>query len=233
MNAQPKAKNEKAVPPSPEAPFEKPWEYDSVVSYPRRWNECGDHRYRGNCDGRLLLSLMRRYKPARIADPMAGSLTTRDVVEWVNKNRRDGKKTEFWCGDLRSGFNLMSDRFPHQFDMVFIHPPYWNIIRYSDNPEDLSTCESYEDFLHRLQVCLARCADALVTGGRLAVLIGDVRRRGSYYPIVRDIMNMESRLGALRSVIVKLQHNCTSDGRTYRFEDAPIRHEYCLVFKRQ
>jgi hypothetical protein len=39
--------------------------------------------------------------------------------------------------------------------------------------------------------------------------------------------------GEVRSVIIKVQHNCTSDRKRYgRMEDVPIRHEYCIVFKK-
>ncbi len=36
-------------------------------------------------------------------------------------------------------------------------------------------------------ICLQRCYEALETGDRLAVLIGDVRRKDKYTPIVKDI----------------------------------------------
>jgi hypothetical protein len=37
----------------------------------------------------------------------------------------------------------------------------------------------------------------------------------------------------LRSIIVKVQHNCTSDRRRYgKLEDPPIKHEYCIIFKK-
>ena len=63
--------------------------------------------------------------------------------------------------------------------------------------------------------------------------VGDIRRKGSYIPIVRDVLAMEGTLGQLRSVIIKAQHNCWSNGKTYaRMEDVPIQHEYCVVFKR-
>jgi len=71
----------------------------------------------------------------------------------------------------------------------------------------------------------------LELGGRLAVLIGDVRRKGKYTPIVKDILNFPQ--GELRSIIIKVQHNCASDRRTYgKLEDPPIKHEYCVVFKK-
>ena len=113
-----------------------------------------------------------------------------------------------------------------------MHPPYWNIVRYTDDPADLSNATSYEDFIRKLYVCMKRCGKALNAGGRLTVLVGDVRKQGRYFPIVREVMNMERDLGDLRSVIIKVQHNCTSDGKNYgRLEDVPIKHEYCIVFK--
>ena len=80
-------------------------------------------------------------------------------------------------------------------------------------------------------VCLKRCYEALEVGGRLAVLIGDVRRSGKYTPIVKDVLNLP--FGEIRSIIIKVQHNCTSDHKRYgKMEDVPIRHEYCVIFKK-
>ncbi len=203
----------------------------SVVSYPKRCSLWGRADYRGNCDGRLFLGLLLRYRPKRVADPMMGSGTTRDVVAWLN--RTEGTTIDYWGDDLKTGFNLHSQDLPDEFDFVWLHPPYWNIIEYSEDRRDLSTCDEYEYFIRRLETCLRRCYRALVPGGRLAVLVGDVRRRGRYTPIVRDLLNLEGELGQLRSVIVKTQHNCQSDRKTYaRMEDVPIQHEYCVVFKK-
>ena len=74
----------------------------SVVSYPNR-APFGDHRYRGNCDGRLIRDLILRYGAARVCDPMEGSGTSRDVVEGLNKYKRSG--ISYWGGDLRKGFD--------------------------------------------------------------------------------------------------------------------------------
>lgn len=203
----------------------------SVVSYPKRCSLWGDAAYRGNCDGRLFLGLVLRYTPARVADPMMGSGTTRDVVKWLNTQARTS--IDYWGADLRTGFNLHAHDLPGRYNLVWLHPPYWNMIRYSDDPADLSTCDDYAAFIERLRVCLHRCYAAIEPGGRLAVLVGDVRRRGRYTPIVRDVLNMERELGQLCSVIVKAQHNCRSDSIAYsRMLDVPIQHEYCVVFRK-
>lgn len=207
----------------------------SIVSYPERCPAWGDARYRGNCDGRLFLQLVQHYKPTSIADPMLGSGTTRDVVRDLNRVAAESAGSiRYWGSDLRQGFNLLTQDMPGQFDLVWIHPPYWNIIRYSNDLSDLSTFDKYPEFRAALRVCLRRCHAALAPGGRLAVLVGDVRRHGVYTPIIRDVLNLEGELGQLRSIIIKAQHKCRSDGTEYsRLEDPRILHEYCLVFKRR
>jgi len=211
--------------------YQHPQPLTSVVSYPTRCSAWGDGRYRGNCDGRLFLNLVQHYRPRRIADPMLGSGTTRDVIDGLNRHAGGGIR--FWGSDLRQGFNLWMQDLPDMFDFVWIHPPYWNIIRYSDNGADLSTMDNYADFRQALRVCLQRCYASLDVGGRLAVLMGDVRRSGRYIPIVRDILGWEGELGDLRSIIIKAQHNCRSDSVTYsRLEDPRIQHEYCMLFKK-
>jgi len=201
----------------------------SVVSYPNRCTLWGSSRYRGNCDGRLIKDLILKYGATKVADPMEGSGTSRDVVAGLNRYKRLG--ISYWGGDLRSGFDLTKQELPGMFDFVWIHPPYWNIIEYGSGSGDLSNLESYERFREMLMVCLERCYRALELGGRLAILVGDVRRKGQYTPIIKDVMNFPH--GEIRSVIIKVQHNCTSDRKRYgKMEDVPIRHEYCVVFKK-
>lgn len=202
----------------------------SIVSYPDRCPLWGDARYRGNCDGRLFVQLVQRYRPRSVADPMEGSGTTRHAVAWLVENT--GANIDFWGGDLRHGFNLLRQDIPGRHDFIWIHPPYWNIIRYGEHADDLSSFDDYQTFASALRVCLLRCAQALEPGGRLAVLIGDVRRKGKYVPIIRDVMNLEAAIGPIRSVIIKAQHNCRSDKvANAAMEDVPIRHEYCVIFK--
>ena len=60
----------------------------------------------------------------------------------------------------------------------------------------------------RRLICLERCYRALLPGGRLAVLIGDVRKAGRYTPLIRDVLNFPAQI---RAVIIKVQHNCKSE----------------------
>ncbi len=204
----------------------------SVVSYPSRCRVWGDASYRGNCDGTLFKELVLRYRPRRVADPMMGSGTTRDVITGLN--RHAGTNIEYWGADLRAGFDLERDPLPGPFDFVWVHPPYWDIVRYSNNPRDLSATEGWSEFALRLSGCLLRCVAALAPGGHLAVLVGDIRKRGAYYSMQSELLRHRGAFGELRSILIKVQHNCTSDGRDYRWGNTiPIRHEYCLVFEKE
>jgi hypothetical protein len=204
----------------------------SLVSYPHRCHLWGNAGYRGNCDGTLFKDLILRYGVRRVADPMMGSGTTWHVVDGLNNHR--GLGIEYWGGDLREGFNLLRQDLPGTYDFVWIHPPYWNIVRYSSDRDDLSAVEDYTEFLRKLRLCLTRCYRALLPGGRLAVLVGDIRRSGTYTPLGRDTMNMAGSLGELVSVIIKAQHHCQSDAKTYgHMAEVPIKHEYCLIFQKR
>jgi len=204
----------------------------SMLSVPHRNAAWGNAGYRGNCDGTLIKNLILRYDGVRsIADPMEGSGTTRDVVAWLNDQL--GLGLTYWGADLRTGFNLLKRPLPGKYDLVWLHPPYWDIIRYSDHAADLSTSADYTLFLTRLRRCLARCAEAVAPGGRLAVLVGDVRRNGRYYCLTRDVMNMAGDLGELSAVIIKAQHNVRSNTKHYSGLVEPrIQHETCVVFRR-
>ena len=159
----------------------------SVVSYPREVHALGRFTVPGQLRRPAYQGPCPAVRRRSVADPMEGSGTSRDVVEGLNRYKHAG--IQYWGGDLRRGFDLTKQELPGRFDFVWIHPPYWNIVAYQSGSNDLSNCASYEQFRQMLMVCLRRCYDALEAGGRLAVLIGDVRRAGRYTPIVKDVLN--------------------------------------------
>jgi len=194
----------------------------SIVSYPDR-GPYGDHKYPGNCSGHLIKELVTHFDAKRVLDPAAGSGTTGDVCRDLG--------VDCIQRDLRDGFDVLTSDIPSGFDFVFFHPPYWDIIKYSDDPRDLSNISKYEDFIESLAQACKRLFNALEpNGGHLAVLLGDVRKRGKYYFIFRDLI---SRLGDPDyPIVIKAQHNVTSFGRRYSIEYfIPLAHEYVLVWR--
>src|SRR5574344_1807089 len=92
-------------------------------------------------------------------------------------------------------------------DFVFSHPPYWDIVKYEYQRKDysindLSNNMSYEEFIKKLNIVNEKIYCSLVNGGRHATLIGDIRKNGVYYSILKDM----KWFGDLESHIIKVQH---------------------------
>jgi hypothetical protein len=107
-------------------------------------------------------------------------------------------------------------------------------VRYSDNPLDLSNCSSLDDFDRRLIQSVNRLFNAVKPGGIIAILIGDKRKNGKYYPLLKTILNNQS-IGTLKAIIIKVQHHCRSDRKVYPSHNPfliPIKHEYCLIYQK-
>lgn len=200
----------------------------SVVSYPERGNY-GNNKWRGNCSGELIKDLLNWYQPKKAFDPMVGSGTFLDVCQELG--------VDHYALDLNpayGGWDALNDEIPESSDFTFFHPPYHNMITYSGNmwgeadPRDLSRCFSYEDFIKKLNHITAKLLSSLRKGGRLAVLVGDYKKKGQLYSIQKDMIWP----GTPEQVIIKLQHNAESYKTNYSGKFIPIVHEYVLIFRR-
>ena len=205
---------------------------DSVVSYPDR-GPWGNSMYRGNCSGYLVKDLILRFRCQSVFDPAQGGGTVKDVVSGINRYRR--KNILYEGRDLKEGWDIITGVMPEkQFDMVWFHPPYWDIIRYSDNPYDLSNCTTLDEFESRLNQSVEKLSGVIKAGGILAILLGDKRKNGNYYPLMRTLLT-NPNIGRLKAIIFKVQHNCHSDRKVYSSNNPfliPIKHEYCLIFQK-
>lgn len=59
-------------------------------------------------------------------------------------------------------------------DLVLTSPPYWTLKKYNDHDGQLGAVADYEEFLDELDEVWRRVYHALVPGGRLVVVVGDV-----------------------------------------------------------
>ncbi len=202
----------------------------SLISYSNRGN-WGNSSYRGNCSGFVIKDLIEHFypnsKPKKFVEVFSGGGTGLDVA-------KDLGITNSVHLDLNNGWNALVSEMPTGSDFVFSHPPYWDIIRYetqrgSYDPDDLSNVMSYEEFIAKLDKVNAKIYQSLLNGGRHAFLIGDVRKKGKYYSIIKDM----TWFGDLESHIIKAQHNCLSNNKAYSNNNfIPIVHEHLLVFKK-
>ena len=74
------------------------------------------------------------------------------------------------CGDARKMESLQ----PNSVHLVLTSPPYWTLKEYRDSEGQMGHIEDYEHFLAELDKVWAHCLRALVPGGRLICVVGDV-----------------------------------------------------------
>lgn len=193
----------------------------SVVSYPGR-GPWGDNRYPGNCSGYLLIDLCATYQPQRVLDPMEGGGTSREVCADMG--------IDYAGYDLQSGTDSLRDEIGASYDLIFWHPPYHDMKIYSDDPRDLSRAGSLAAFQALLRAAYWRFFELLAPGGRLAILMGDLRRQGRYEPLTADVARLDRP--HLDGIIVKIQHNVSSSTTQYGGAFVPILHETLTIFRR-
>lgn len=63
---------------------------------------------------------------------------------------------------------------PASVHLVVTSPPYWTLKQYRESEGQLGHIEEYERFLAELDRVWQRCYEALVPGGRLVCVVGDV-----------------------------------------------------------
>lgn len=214
----------------------------SFVAYPDR-GKGGNNKWRGNCSPKIVADVLKyslenkQYYGKDISqftllDPMSGSGTSKVAADFygvnsilydLNPNAPQGK----------GNWNALKDDVEDSSDLIFFHPPYHDIIKYSGsvwgnkpNPDDLSQCESYSDFIEKLNFVIKKLFLSLRKDGRLAVLVGDIRSKGVFHSISDDMM----KIGNTEGFIVKGQFNCVSDSRTYKKPFIPIVTEYLWLF---
>ena len=207
----------------------------SIVSYPER-GEGGNNRYRGNCSPKLIEDLIGFFRPHEICDYMGGSGKTKAAAD------KFGIKSHLY--DLHSGFDVMNCDIPERPEFIFWHPPYWDIVVYSDvmykaadvqsrygyDPRslDLSRITEWSRFVETMNYAMMKQFAALEKGGRMAVLMGDIKKKGKLYSMLSEIV----KPGTLENIIIKAQHNCFSNNTHYSGSFIPILHEYVMIVRK-
>jgi DNA modification methylase len=75
-----------------------------------------------------------------------------------------------WLGDARRMESLKHE----SVHLVLTSPPYWTLKEYRGSPGQMGHIEDYEGFLSELDKVWTHCHRALVPGGRLVCVVGDV-----------------------------------------------------------
>lgn len=126
---------------------------------------------------------------------------------------------------------------------LVLHPPYDDIIKFSDSKEDLSNCSSTEEFLELFKNVAQTGYDALEKGRFAALIIGDKYANSELIPLGFLCMQKMQEAGFLtKSIIVKnIEGNEKAKGKTanlWRYRALAggfyiFKHEYVILFQKK
>ena len=125
-------------------------------------------------------------------------------------------------------------------DFVLNHPPYADIIKYSDKQieADLSNIHDIDAFCDEMEKVAKEFYRVLKPNKYCAILIGDTRRKKMYQPMAFKVMERFLKVGfELKEDIIKHQHNCRATGfwvnKSKEYNFLLIMHEHLFIFEKK
>jgi len=140
---------------------------------------------------------------------------------------------ELLVGDARN-LSFLED---NSIDLICAHPPYANILQYTDiEKSDLSFLDINE-FLKEISNVAKESFRVLKPGRQCAILIGDTRRKKHVIPLGFELIDVYLNAGfELKELIIKRQHNCKTTGFWYansiKYNFLLLAHEYLPIFEK-
>ncbi len=120
-------------------------------------------------------------------------------------------------------------------DFICAHPPYSNIIKYSDDIEGDISLLGTDVFLQEMRKVAAESLRVLRNGKMCAVMMGDIRVGGKVVPLAFRVMECFLEAGFQnKEIIIKEQHNCRSTEywEKQKNDFLLLAHEYIFVFQK-
>jgi len=231
-------------------------ETNTIWSFPNRgkW-ATHDAKYRGNFSPYVAKNIILRYSQEgdTVLDQFVGGGTT--LIE-CKLNNRNGigvdinpeaveltrEKLKFKSPydvkmSVRKGNSCKLKLEDESVDLICTHPPYSNIISYSDGIEgDLSQLK-YKDFLLAMEKVAQECYRVLKKNKYCVIVMGDTRKNGMVQPLGFEVMQRFVNVGfKQKEIIIKEQHNCKATGfwktNSMKYNFLLLAHEYVFVFKK-
>lgn len=125
--------------------------------------------------------------------------------------------------------------------LAILHPPYADIIKFSQHEQDLSNAKSLKEFLRMFSNVL-QVADSVLEKGRyLAIVIGDIYKQGEWVPLGFYCMHEAQKLNfRVKSIVVKnMAGNRGKQGgegiwryRSLAGDYYVFKHEYVIILKK-
>ncbi len=236
-------------------PIQFELEKTTIWSFPDRGSWATHNgKYRGNWSPYIPRNIIERYSKENewVLDQFVGSGTTLIEAKLLSRNAigidinpkavlLTKQQTDFSCEsqsrlEIREG-NASDLGFikSNSIHLICTHPPYADIIRYSDGISgDISQLE-YEPFLKELDKVAENAYRVLKPGRHCAYMIGDVRRHGKLFPLGFKSMEVFCSVGfELKEIVIKEQHNCRSSDYWESKDNSflLLAHEYIFILRK-
>ena len=128
-------------------------------------------------------------------------------------------------------------------DFLIAHPPYMDIVKFTEKPEDLSQISDLETFISKFTVAMKNGLSYLERNKYFAVVIGDVYKKSEVVPLgfyVMDAIKKNFKV-KMKGIIVKnIEGNRGKLGsqgiwkyRALHSDYYLFKHEYIFVFKKE
>lgn len=227
-------------------------------SFPQRGDwATHDAKWRGNWSPYIPRNIILRYSKEKdlILDQFAGGGTTLVEAKLLNRDiigidvnnvalNRCKEKIDFQHEGadgkvfLRKGDARNLDFIPdNSIDLICTHPPYANIIEYSENIEEDLSHLKISEFLEEMKKVATESYRVLKKDKFCAVLMGDTRKNGHMIPLSFYVMQVFENAGfKLKEMIIKEQHNCKATGfwktNSIKYNFLLIAHEHLFIFRK-
>lgn len=240
---------------------------DSLWIIDKRDNS-GAHsgHYHGNFVPQIPNQLFRRYtkKGDWILDPFMGSGTSLIEAQRLSRNsvgielQKEIAKEAYQrilseknnschgkvCVDDSRTANIgaiMQAEGIEKFQFVIFHPPYWDIIKFSENQNDISNCGTLDSFLENFGMVIDNTTQYLEKNRYCAVVIGDKYANSEIVPLGFHCMNLFLQRGfKMKAILVKNFEDTkgkSNQQAIWRYRALAsdfyiFKHEYIFLFKK-
>lgn len=231
-------------------------ETNTVWAFPNRgkW-ATHDAKYRGNWSPYIPRNIILRYSSEgdTVLDQFVGGGTTAVEAKITGRNfigfdinpaavELTQKKLNFEYNtsaeiSVRLGDARKLELSDDSIDLICTHPPYADIINYSDGIDGDLSLLSIKPFLAEMGTVAAECYRVLKKDKFCAILMGDTRKKGMVQLLAFETMKLFEFAGfKLKEIIIKEQHNCKATGywktNSVKYNFLLLAHEYLFVFKK-
>jgi hypothetical protein len=230
----------------------------------KKRDKSGKHKniYHGNFIPQIPNQLIQRYtkKDDTIFEPFMGSGTAlfeceklqrkyigidinpkmiNYVSEQMQGSNANFKIKECNALDVKNVDKVVDEK----VQFVLMHPPYMDIVKFTDKKEDLSSCDNIHGFIKQFKIVCENSLKHLEKNRYFAIVIGDVYKNSEVLPLGFYCMDMIKRNFKVKlkgTIIKNIEGNRgkLGSGGIWRYRALSsdyyiFKHEYIFVFKKE